>query len=402
MPMVGPTSLKTNSAIVGMSWVSILLLVFIINIIIQYISLRFQYKPLYNWWSMYGGAKYDKFFSVFTLAAANTNIVLYYIDKITTSPMSWLTLEAIRFIYIYVLPDLRYTNPSSGIQEGYITPRILCSSILPSADDGDYAFINWFKTATRASLPIDSTKNLTYTIHSTPNKNNSNIQDLTFTYTDPSKSQGLWPDAGDRISWMGLIFDWLNGTDGGLGNTITWVWQADAENIIHPVLLDPKTPNPLENWNNEYRADNFIYRLHIDPNSSLIVYYVSNQYSTQSIVVDPIAFSNMITPAGALSGGFLGFLKGLKGSSSSDDYASLLYSTTYTAHIPNPPTCTPPNAGRGVVAGLGSTISSIFGIAMMAAFAPIAPEFLPMLGLGVLGLGSAAISGYNAGKGTCP
>jgi hypothetical protein len=401
------SSNKVGSFVQGSQAVFIVAIIILcITLLIQYISLRFQYKPLYDWWAQNNGVKYDNLFSIFTIASANNNTILYYLNKLFVSPMSSLSIVEIRFIYTYVLPSLRY-NDDNG-QHGYLTPRTLCSSILPSIDDGDFLFTTWLHTAQRSGKAIDINKPLKYGPPiTTKDPKNPNITNTTFTYEDPTTSQGLFPSAGDYTSWMGLIMDWLNGTDGGqttYGGEILYVWQTDADDIPHPVLIDSSTKNPTKFWFDPQRGDNFLSRLNIHYNSDLITSYVSQKASTGSLRIDAFAFANLVGGSSALAGGFIGFLQGIAGEAvSADHYASLLYADSYINSIKPPPTCTQSSAGRGIMAGLGSVATTGFSILMMAAFAgPTGGLSLGAgLGLGALGLFTAGTSAYQAGKGTC-
>jgi hypothetical protein len=117
--------------------------------------------------------------------------------------------------------------------------------------------------------------------------------------------------------------------------------------------------------------------------------------------LDPQAFANMLVE-GTVAGGFLGFLQGLEGGSVSRDfYAKYLYSESYTKAIPPPPTCTKPSATKGIFAALGSIFGTIMSVGLMAAFGTLTAGAGAIIGLGLVGAGSAALTGYQAGSGTC-
>ena len=129
------------------------------------------------------------------------------------------------------------------------------------------------------------------------------------------------------------------------------------------------------------------------PTCPLVVYFCNNQYSTQGMKVDPQAFANLLSPAGSMAGGWIGFLNGAAGCSY-DDYTNLLRTHVDDPAPPTPPQCKPPDATKGILTGITAGIS----VAMMAIFLPESAPLWPVI------LGAAAtggISGYQAGVGTC-
>jgi hypothetical protein len=383
-------------------WIAIfaILLIFIINLIIQYIIIRINHKPMFDWWNMYGGKAYDDKFSMFSLVTSSSNTILFYLNKLFTSPMSHLNIAEVRFIYEYLLPYQRYTDSKTG-QHGILTPKSLCETVMLSPDDGDVPFTEWFNTAKKDGQVPDYSKKLSY--HQTSTKDpKTNIVYYSYVYTTPGV-QGVYPAPTDRPSWAGLIMDWLNGSDEGKNGTGYWRWQLDGDNVYIPTVMNTKVdPSELmKNWFDPARGDNFLSRMNITPDAPLITYYLTDQWSTSSIKVDANSFTNMLASGSkSASGGWLGFLQNLEGSSTSaENYYNLISTHTYAKPVPPPPACKKASVGAGFLAGLGSLLSAGMMLAMMI---PTGGIGLPFALAGVAAAGGAGISGYQAGKGTCP
>ena len=58
---------------IGIGWtiVLVLCLIFLIWLIVTYVTIRLNYKPLFDWWANNRGKKYDNKLNLFTLAVAN-------------------------------------------------------------------------------------------------------------------------------------------------------------------------------------------------------------------------------------------------------------------------------------------------------------------------------------------
>ena len=94
---------------IGIGWTIVFLVcaAFLIWLIVTYITIRLNYKPLFDWWVNNGGNKYNDKLNLFTLATANYSSLMYYISKSMSTPLNQLEVPQIRFILGQLLPYLR-------------------------------------------------------------------------------------------------------------------------------------------------------------------------------------------------------------------------------------------------------------------------------------------------------
>jgi hypothetical protein len=378
----------------GVKLFFIIMMALIITYIIQYITILNLYKPLFQWWSDNGGKKYYKFFNMMTVATAKQNTIMYYINGLRGGPLNKINITQLQFLIGRIFPFMRFLDENKQ-QEGILTPKSICETVLLSPNDGDQMFDNWFRNATRGAddMSIKEGANLVYTksgpIHSDIVPGNTYY---VYTFTpntgDESKVSGIYPKSPrDTKNWTGLILEWLGPN---------WGVAPDATKTIDQFV--PLTAEPdYTVWmkDGKGRGDNFLARYGIYPDSPLVTYFCNGRYSTQGMKIDSTAFINLIAPQGAsIAGGWIGYVNGL-GDENNDTLSQILFSKVDYPIPKNLPTCTPPDYGKGVM----SAVSSFLGIAVMAV----------MPGIGVPGLiatiaGAAVvggISGAQAGAGTC-
>ena len=392
------------------SKIMIVLSVFFVGwLVSSYIIIRYNYKALFDWWVNNDGSKYDNLFDLFAVCTANYSTPLYYISKFFTNPLNQLNLDQTRFVIGQLLPYNRIDK--DGRQNGIITPKSLCETVLLSSQDNDVLFNNWFNNfGTRGGKAINEKIFLAYNPN-TPVKNNLGRD--TYSYSlipntgDNANYYGLYPSPLDRPSWCGLILEWLGPDD--------WIMEMGTDDILHPVRKDSSPKATLDKWfqnngdgNDIGRGDNFLARMGITPNCPLVLFFCNNISIVQGQEVDTQAFVNLLAPAGSLSGGWIGFLNG-DSKLSYDKYIWLLQSVVDDPRpqTPTPPQCKQPDAGAGWIAGLGSGLPLAAMAAPMFVEAGAAAEIAtgglitPFLIIaGAIGLG--VLNGLQAGKGTCP
>jgi hypothetical protein len=376
----------------------LVLICFFVWLLSSYIMIRINYKPMFEWWNNNNGKNYDNLLNIFAICVANYSTPLYYLSKIFTNPLNQLDIAQTRFIIGQLLPYTTYVMDNK--QYGILTPKSLCETVKLSRLDNDDLFNDWFDTNGKRGNPLLLIKEgapLVYTQNPGVYDKKTGITSYTYSLVVNTGTDvgfyGLYPTTFDHDSWAGLILEWLGPS---------WVMQADADNILHP-HPKPDTKNSLGLWfmnDGIGRGDNFIARMGMLPTCPLVVYFCNNQFSTQGMEVDPQAFANLLAPAGGIAGGWVGFLNGMSGASY-DHYTNLIRTRTDDPTPPIPPNCKPPNIGNGIMSGITSGI----GVASMAFFVP--PPFgetaaiASFCGIAFMSLLTGALTGYQAGAGTC-
>ena len=383
---------------IGIGWTIVFLVcaAFLIWLIVTYITIRLNYKPLFDWWVNNGGNKYNDKLNLFTLATANYSSLMYYISKSMSTPLNQLEVPQIRFILGQLLPYLTYVIDET--QYGLLTPKSLCETVLLSSSDNDASFNYWLTNSYPHNFPAgtkfsESTALEYEQAPHDPPKDTQNENKLWFDYK--RKTNGVYPSLSDQGGWIGLILEWLG--DG-------WVIESDStnDNILNPQYIGEDQKSSYNNWFNntaEGRPDNFLARMGMYPDAALVLYFCDNRYSIKGMKIDSQSFSFLLGGAGGVNaGGWVGFLNGLTGYNL-NQYVTLLRSKTDIKEPPVPPPCKKSDTSAGVAAGLGTGL----GIAGIGAMAFPVPVVGPFLALGCLAAGIFAgyQSGTAAAKGTC-
>ena len=377
---------------IGIGWTIVFLLcaAFLIWLLVTYITIRLNFKPLFDWWENNGGDKYNDKLNLLTLAVADHSPLLYYISKSMSSPLNQLEVPQIRFVLGQLLPYLTYVI--DGVQFGLLTPKSLCETVLLSSSDKDDLFNYWlthfYVPQSTSSLPSESTA-LEYTqVPNDPPNDPKNANRAFFKYT--RKNNGVYPDRSDTNSWVGLILEWL-GPD----------WVIANDNVLYPVYTG-KEQNPYNHWFNTSqngRPDNFLARMGIYPDAPLVLYFCDNRYSIDGMKIDSQSFNFLLGGAGGVNaGGWVGFLNGLTGYNL-NQYVTLLRSKSDHKEPPSPPPCKKPDTTAGISTGLSAGL----GVAGIGAMAVGVPGVGPFIAFGCLVAGAfvGVQSGMNAAKGTC-
>ena len=386
--MENSVNTTTKSSISNRTIFLIILAAIVVWFLSSYVNIRLNYKPLFDWWDQNGGDEYKDKFNMFTLVSANYSTILYYLSKLSGGPLNQLNIVQLRFIVAQLLPYTRYVQ--NGVQNGTVIPKSLCKSILIESGDNDQTFNNFYATYKRKGNNLLEGSSLKYT-RSGPQTNSKNLTYYTYSLgdTDSSGQYGVYPQSTtDTDSWTGLILEWLGPK---------WcIMYDDKQSIFNLVTIENAGSGDFDTWYGKDglgRADNFLVRMGILPDSALVVYFVNNKYSTGGMKIDAQAFQNLVQPtSSSVAGGWLGFLNGST-SSDYDDYVNVIHAQV-DFNPPTPPTCTQQNTTKGILTGASSAVS----LGAMMFMMPWGPA---MIGVALAALVVGGISGYQAGAGTC-
>lgn len=368
------------------------LMAVIIYYIITWILFRLNYKPIFDWWSLNDGARYDKYFNLNNTLLAYNSRLLYNVTKLSGTPVNDLNIQQIKFFVGYVLKFQRYTD-SMGNQQGILIPRSVTQSILPKPGDNDILFDHWLQY--KSSMDTFGEPRLYgYDLVYTENKPPVTTSDgkLIFTYT-PQKvtmgdksAYGVYPSWADPVSWRGLITTWL-GSD-------KWGWSIDTNGAYVPTPLTPDAS--YDKWfdNGTGRGDNFLARYNILPDAPIVVYFCNNKWSVGGIQVNALALQNLIHPLAANVGGWLGYiLNSYSTDVSINDYISIFTTSYDTRPLPSPPSCKKPSVGNTILQGVSSA-------APMLAFG-VGASFWPALAFTATGLLQGTVTAIDVAKEKC-
>lgn len=367
-----------------------IIIFFVIWIITQWIVIKITYQPIFKWWDNTGGKNYNNLLNLNQVMAAYYSAPVYSISKIFTNPMASLNLHKIRFLVGELFPYQTYIL--NGQQNGILTPKSLCETVLLSPGDGDVLFDDWFANSAIIYGEKQSTSvNLEFTKSNGTTKNGI----TTFTFTpkkvidpiDNTNKYGIYPASGDNEGWMGMIQTWC-----GSG----WGWSVDANGLLVPMPINGDMENSLDTWyeNKTGRGDNFFARMGINPDAPIIVYFCNNKWSTGGMKVDATAMLNLLSPSGPNAGGWIGFLNGMGDDVSFDDYRNYIRTHVDWRPPPVPPHCGKGTKTRNGIFGALSTALPLFGFAIATG---------GMGGIAIAGgaVVAGGISGFNASSRKC-
>ena len=408
----------------------------VVYIIISYIIIRINYKPILDWATQQGAKNYKNKFNMFNLVAAKSNPIIYWVSNfLLTPPTARLTINQIRFLLSTILPNATFVTPDSGVQMGIVTLRSLAISVLPDYQNElspDKIFDNWVDKGgpngghgQRGGYPVSAsnTKKLKYIQATTPFKIPTEQAwasgTTLYSYViDPDcivdGHAPIWPAPVDQESWKGLIFEWLNGPNSTKSNLTTtpdptssggfffyWTSTDKSEVVIQenratggdgsPNGASKPMSQKYQYWfgpdNKSPPGDNWISRMGLPYNTPLIIGYVNNQYSIEGVIMDPQAFQNLVGGvSGDIAGGWVGYVQGLGEQISSDALNNIIKTSVEYTPSKAPPPCKK-NAAGGIFGFLGPMLSA-------GLFALAAPEVaLPMLAVGAV---QGSIAAYQS------
>jgi hypothetical protein len=284
-----------------------ILLGLIASLVVHIIMFMFRYREFYKWWKNYDGSRYGAYFNLTNTLASNNSPLIFSLSSLFTSPNFQLDKHQRKF----VLSMFKFMRIGKGkSQLGHLLPRHLCNSLEFRRTDNDHSFNQW--------------------LEDTPNQPRSDFTSLKYDSSgtmmkDDKGDYGVYPSMDDLQSWRFLVMEWL-----GPG----WSWKVDKNGVTHPEA-DEYNSGRISKWwmNNQGRGDNFLSRINIGPDSPILIYFINDKYSTNSMKVDSIAFRNLLGPdrEGGV-GGILGYVSKIK-SESTDAFNSYIYSSVDTSPI---------------------------------------------------------------------
>lgn len=389
-----------------------IIIITIIYIIISYVIIRINFKPILDWAAQQNAKKYKDKFNMMSLVTAKSNPIIFWIhDNFFTPPLGRLNIASTRFLLMNVLTHATYIDDNTGQAGGIVTMRSLCESVLPNYKDpyskdlifDDYILKGYCK---RGNYPVEpsATTGLKYTQISYKATQDGEFMNGTtfFHYTiDPSclitgengvKKAPLWPDPSAHEHWAGLIIEWLNGTittsenycnknfpkaDESCALHFYWVNGENGVDIIENTST--KSQAGKASMDTKYKfwfgtdnsggalgnppGDNWISRMGLPFNSPLVVGFVNNKYTMGGIKMDPTAFSNLVGGvSGGVAGGWVGFCQG-RGDVSADELWNFLSTAAEWQPTPSPPPCKKSAVG-GVLGFMGPMLGAgLFAIA---------------------------------------
>ena len=386
-----------------------------IYIIISYLIVRINFKPILDWAANQNAKKYKDKFNMMSLVTAKSNPIIFWInDNFFTPPLGRLNMASTRFLLMNVLTHATYID--DGQAGGIVTMRSLCESVLPNYKDPyskDLIFDDYIRRGycKRGNHPVEpsATTGLKYIQTSYKATNDDEFMNGTtfFHYTiDPScliigengeKKAPLWPDPTAHEHWAGLIIEWLNGTSttsknycnpppGGAsnfpkadGSCALHFYGVSGENGVDIVEnRSTKSPAGKASMDTKYKVwfgtddtgalgnppgDNWISRMGLPFNSPLVVGFVNNKYTMGTVPMDPTAFSNLVGGvSGGVAGGWVGFCQG-RGEARADDLWNFLSTAAEWQPTPSPPPCKKSAVG-GILGFMGPMLGAgLFAIA---------------------------------------
>jgi hypothetical protein len=314
-----------------------LLLLFIVYTLYSLLSIRLVYKPIFDWWSINGGSKYDKDVPLFSMMTAyHAPSYVYYMTKLAGTYIEGMTRDQIEFLVGTIIPHL-YMVDEKGKESGFVKPRHLAEDIRFRPGD-NMAFDDWYKKGLNG-VPYNIDLPLTYD-GSTPKTVDKHV--------------GVYPDNSNPIAW-GLKFkEW------GVRDMIPGSESLQVPNVTADVAAE---------WlDAKLHPDNFLGRYGILPDSPICVFFMNGVYDDKEtgMVLDPQAFKDLISgKVTQNASGWMGYLHGMGENSSEDILKTTLFSRYAIKQKPPPPPCPSP---------AGSILSTIASAAAMVAMIAMAPE----------------------------
>lgn len=397
----------------------------VIYLLASYVSIRVAHKLELEWWNhpelssksaikKYGGANYDDRFSMMSMFAAKQNQLTYFVINLFQPPIAHLEMTHYRFlidrIFLY-----RLYRDGNNVQQGIVTPKAMCESVLLKPGDGDDRFDAWFSTAQyvegsyRYNFDADAPALFVSVPLDDKYKMGGTKQCWTFRRKLSGSHVGLYPSADDLGGWQGQFLFWLNTqpdgnvfriqqgcwvfyTDDSLegGKAMPGWWEGDGTN----------SSKKNDNWWN--RADNFLGRMGVSYNCPLCIYFLNGEYTQDGVKVDSQSFKQLLGSSSSVAGGWVGLVQA---NISQDEgwFLNIMDSSVKTHINPKPP-CTKPNAGAGFMGFVGSVVPLLLMIpgvgpatAGVSTLARFGPRIAGLLGTGAVGIGA----GIQAGSGSC-
>ena len=353
-----------------------LILLSVVLIIVEIISIKVTYKPMFEWWNNNGGSLYEKNFNMFAVMASEKSILFYWFSSLLGNLNNQINREQITFLVNKIFP-LTVTPGISEITQ-FVLPRHMTESIQFQRGDDDLWFNEWLDKNNYDDQSFLTYQNVT---EPTPNDKGEYIYSVTDANKIPNTKTnkiGVYPGPNDTANWKYLFIQW---------GAKTWEKEKDTTLVV-PSL----PPDEVKEWMNyELHPDNFLARYGILPDSPLIVSFIYGSYNDAKtgLKLDSNSFKNLV--GGSTPGGWVGYLNGLSSSNMSyDEYVNYLY-TTLAIEVdipkPNAPVSSGCDTGTNVLNSIGTGLGPI-GIGAM--FGPYG-LFAGIIVGGILGV----VNGFN-------
>lgn len=189
----------------------------IIFIFLQWVSVRTEFKSIFGWWNSFGGAKYNRLFSLYAFLAASQNYFWYMVYYIFGNEFDIMGKSQILFLKAVVFPNIRSGDPTTGILTNWVLPRHLCESITFAS--GEQAQVD----ALVATQSLDFNQYAQYVWREVylAESEDAFAYDRTAARNLPTRlegNNGLYPAPADVNGWMCKFIEW--GCPGFYKNTI--------------------------------------------------------------------------------------------------------------------------------------------------------------------------------------
>uniref|UniRef100_A0A6C0LVV0 Transmembrane protein n=1 Tax=viral metagenome TaxID=1070528 RepID=A0A6C0LVV0_9ZZZZ len=366
------TICKDSKIPTGKRIIIVLIVIFVLYIILQFVTIRVQYKSTFDWWKTYTGSaynkeniNYDEKFNLFYMLAAYHSKLLYEISSLNVKPAQGMTQQQQSFIFGDIMSYATY-NDNDGTPHGCVTPRSLCESIKPELNTGDAIFDDWYNNNFTV---VRNNKPLVLNLEKDKDEKDDAFWGRISVSVDDQLNEGsdVYPSDSDTQSWMQLIIYWLGGKW-----SATTVKDGDSSFNIPAsktgTLLDAGgwyNYENIEDMNTSHPA-NFFARMGIGPQSPILIYFCNGTYSVNGMRVDANAFQNLLNSHGPYAGGWVGFVKGMGNNISFDEYTNYVRSRVDYQLIPPPP----PKCKKSTGGGFAGFFSAALPMAAMALFIP--------------------------------
>ena len=118
----------------------IFLLIFVL-ILFKLITIKINYKPMFEWWNNNSGNLYNKDFDIFAIMSSYDSIIFYWISSIFGTLNTQIDRAQIMFLVNKIFP-LTITPGISEITQ-FVLPRHMVVSIQFTRGDSDLWFSKW-------------------------------------------------------------------------------------------------------------------------------------------------------------------------------------------------------------------------------------------------------------------
>jgi hypothetical protein len=312
-----------------------LLYLFIAYTLYYLISIRLVYKPIFDWWKINGGSKYDKDVPLFAMMTAYyAPSYIYYITKLSGTFIEGLTKAQMEFLVGTIIPHL-YMIDKDGKESGFVKPRHIAEDIKFRPGDNS-TFDDWYKKGYGVNgIPYNIDLPLTY-------------PDKTSVPVTVDNHVGVYPDASNRVDWTKKFAEW--GVKGMIPRTDMQI--PDVTDAVAKEWFDFKK-----------HPDNFLARYGILPDSPICVFFTNGKYDDEAtgMKLDTEAFKDLIRgKVTQNASGWVGYLNGMGDNSSQDILNTTLFSRYATKQKPPPPPC-PSKTGSilSTLASAGSMLAMV-------------------------------------------